>query len=340
MSLENSIEVTAESVEAAIRKGLEALSAAPYEVIVEVLDEPSEAYFGGEARPARVRLKRLTMPKPPLDMAAFSAQSAQSAQAQVVPLQIPRSEDRPLDTLTAAPAPRTGEQPARSRRDAKGGGRDRRDRRRGERSGKPERREEPGFSNLPDSAFGDVADYGVNDDEVPIFVETELIPDEQHDDEAQIGRVVLETLLEKMGLPGVQIEVRRSPAAAVDEPSPWVLNLIGMRIGGRLVGKRGETLAALQYLARLIASRELQRRAEFIVDVDNYKAKRASSLRVLALRLADDAVQKRRVVSMEPMPPHERRIVHMALRERADVTTRSVGEGRNRKVTIVPDDVE
>ncbi len=339
MNLENSIEVTGESVEAAIRKGLEALSAAPYEVIVEVLDEPGESYMGGEARPARVRLKRLTMPKPPLDMAAFSAQSAQNADAQVVPLYIPRSEDRPLDSLTATPPVRP--EPKPRDRGEKSGGRDRRERRRGDRGkGKSEQREEPGFSKLAEAGFGDVADYGVSDDEMPIFVETELVPDDQQDDEAQIGKVVLETLLEKMGLPGVRIEVRRAPASEVDEPTPWVLNLSGTRIGGRLVGKRGDTLAALQYLARLIASRELQRRAEFIVDVDNYKAKRASSLRVLALRLADDAARNRRVVSMEPMPPHERRIVHMALRERTDVSTRSVGEGRNRKVTIVPENAE
>ncbi|HVU12717.1 MAG TPA: R3H domain-containing nucleic acid-binding protein, partial [Phototrophicaceae bacterium] len=67
-----------------------------------------------------------------------------------------------------------------------------------------------------------------------------------------------------------------------------------------------------------------------------YKARRAQSLHALALRMADEAIQRNHVVTLEPMPPHERRIIHLALRARADVVTRSVGEGAARKVTIVP----
>ncbi len=66
MSSDNSVEVTGETIEAAIRKGLEALGAAPYEVIVEVLEEPSSGIFGTGAREAKVRLKRLSMQRPPM----------------------------------------------------------------------------------------------------------------------------------------------------------------------------------------------------------------------------------------------------------------------------------
>ena len=82
--------------------------------------------------------------------------------------------------------------------------------------------------------------------------------------------------------------------------------------------------------------RELQRRANVIVDVDGYKARRANMLKGLAQRMADQAIEKERTVTLEPMPPHERRIIHLALRDREDVETRSVGEGVGRKVTIVP----
>jgi spoIIIJ-associated protein len=103
-----------------------------------------------------------------------------------------------------------------------------------------------------------------------------------------------------------------------------------------LIGRRGETLAALQYITRLIASRELQHRANIVVDVGGYKMKRSRTLRDLAIRMADQAVQNKRVITLEPMPPYERRIIHLTLRDRTDVQTKSIGEGSSRKVTIIP----
>lgn len=333
MSLENSVEVTGESVEAAIRSGLEALGAAPYEVIVEVLEEPSSGMYGGEARPAKVRLKRLSMPKPPMEPPPPPK-----------PQQRPQPEPRPVETPNAETRTQSGRseesrdaqrEPQHDRRrqhdrGGRGGDRGKRGEDRRER-----RREEPGFAQFADADLGDQGDYGVSDEEAPLFMDANLVPESEQDDEAQVAKVVLETILEHMQLHAT-IEVRRAPAGDEEEASPWVLNVTGTRFGSRLVGRRGETLASMQYLTRLITSRELQRRAEVIVDVDGYKAKRAASLRALAVRMADDAVQSQRIVTLEPMPPHERRIIHLALRERSDVTTRSIGEGAGRKVTIVP----
>jgi spoIIIJ-associated protein len=103
-----------------------------------------------------------------------------------------------------------------------------------------------------------------------------------------------------------------------------------------LIGRRGETLASLQYVTRLITSRELQRRANIVVDVAGYKRRRTMKLNELARRMADQAINQKRTITLEPMPPYERRIVHLALRDREDVLTKSVGEGQSRKVTIVP----
>jgi spoIIIJ-associated protein len=86
----------------------------------------------------------------------------------------------------------------------------------------------------------------------------------------------------------------------------------------------------------LIASRELQRRANIVIDVEGYKTRREEMLHRLAVRMADQAVQLGRTVALEPMPPYERRIVHLALRDNPQVRTESIGEGEHRKVTIIP----
>jgi spoIIIJ-associated protein len=134
-----------------------------------------------------------------------------------------------------------------------------------------------------------------------------------------------------------RVEVRRTQQAEDEaESPPWLLEVTGSGDLSALIGRRGETLASLQYITRLITSRELQRRANIVIDVGGYKSRRMSKLDDLARRMADQAVEQGRTITLEPMPPYERRIIHMALRDREDVSTRSVGEGQERKVTIVP----
>jgi spoIIIJ-associated protein len=94
-------------------------------------------------------------------------------------------------------------------------------------------------------------------------------------------------------------------------------------------------LSALEFLTRLMVNQQVHTRTNFIVDVNGYRAKRAESLRKLALRMAEQVTQNGRTIAMEPMPPAERRIVHLALRDHPTVGTQSVGEGDRRKVTLV-----
>jgi spoIIIJ-associated protein len=129
--------------------------------------------------------------------------------------------------------------------------------------------------------------------------------------------------------------VAKSAESQSDEPQHWMLEIQGRDLGA-LIGRKGETLAALQYITRLIVSRDLERRANIVIDVEGYKARRETMLRRLAKRMAEQAIQRGRTVSLEPMPPHERRIIHLTLRDNPNVTTESVGEGDHRKVTIVP----
>lgn len=287
------VETTGESVEEAIAKGLKELGVGPTEVIVEVLEEASRGVFGLGARPARVRLQLLTVPKPP-------------------PTPAPEVK-APQREAAAAPRPAREERPAREDR--------------------PPREERPARP-APANDRKPAADYEVSEDDTGLLVTADEVPDADQDDEAQIAKVVLGELLGRMEIPA-RIIVRRAQPGEPGETAPWVLDVTGGNLN-RLIGRRGETLASLQYITRLITSRELQRRSEVVVDIGGYKARRAQTLHSLALRMADEAVQRNHTVSLEPMPPHERRIIHLALRERSDVVTRSVGEGAARKVTIVP----
>lgn len=242
------IEVTANSVEAAIDKGLAELKARPGEVVVEVLEEPNTGLFGFGAKEARVRLVLIGK----------------------------RSEEESQEYED----------------------------------------DSPGVQRSVESA----PPPGLADDEL--------------DEDALVGKQVLQDLLERMGV-DARIAVQRADDDDEGEDPHWMLNISGDRVN-RLIGRRGETLSSLQHIVRLICSRRLERRANIIVDAGGYKSGRSKRLRGLANRMAKQAVQQGRTITLEPMHPNERRIIHLTLRGRSDVMTQSVGEGRGRKVTIVP----
>jgi spoIIIJ-associated protein len=169
------------------------------------------------------------------------------------------------------------------------------------------------------------------EEELP--TESALPTDAELAEETRVGTEVLQALLKQMEF---EAEIVSRPAQTDgNEPKHWTLEIHGKDLGA-LIGRRGETLAALQYITRLMTSHQLGRRAHLVVDVEGYKSRRESMLQRLAKRMAEQAVQRGRTVSMEPMPPHERRIIHLTLRDHPDVTTESIGEGEHRKVTVVP----
>ncbi len=171
-----------------------------------------------------------------------------------------------------------------------------------------------------------------------VTVDTPPIVFPQDVPEFEIADQVIHEVLGLMEIDAT-VAVFQAPPSDRDEEGgpPWILNIEGDgdRISD-LVGKRGETLSALQYLTRLIVSKQTENRANIIIDVNGYRDSRSDKLEKLAHRMADQAVQTERVVNMEPMPPHERRIIHMVLRGRDDVETESKGQGNGRRVTIVP----
>lgn len=103
-----------------------------------------------------------------------------------------------------------------------------------------------------------------------------------------------------------------------------------------LIGKRSETLNALQYITRLIVGKEIERSVIIVLDVEGYRKRREHQLRQLAQRMAEQAIRTGRRQLLEPMPPNERRIIHIELRSNDQVETESRGEEPYRKVTIYP----
>ncbi|MBC8170945.1 MAG: Jag N-terminal domain-containing protein [Anaerolineae bacterium] len=292
-----SIEITADTVDDAIARGLSTLGVGPGDVIVEVLDEPTRGVFGIGARPAKVRLQLLRRPAPP------------------------PAPEPVIERETSAPEkPQAARSPEREVNRA--------DRNRDDR--RPKHRSDDNRDRQPRST-SDEYEYN-EEEEAYAFSET---PGDAAGEDGEVSKTVLLELLKNMGVKAT-VAITRGAASQPEENPPWLLNVEGRDINS-LIGRRGETLSSLQYITRLIASRLIGRRANIVVDVGEYKLRRSQKLRELALRMADQAVREARTVVLEPMPPHERRMIHMALRQRTDVSTKSTGEGEARKVTIIPD---
>ncbi len=164
---------------------------------------------------------------------------------------------------------------------------------------------------------------GIGSEESVIRVKPLAMPRE---DIVKVATEVLETLLRLMGVTGV-VEVSSGDM-------PVSFNIEGDDLG-ILIGRRGQALSCLQHIVRLVVAGRLKTWLPLNVDVCGYKGRRRESLERLALRLAEQVGLRRRAITLEPMPPDERRIVHLALADHPDVVTNSIGEGEDRKVVIL-----
>lgn len=142
----------------------------------------------------------------------------------------------------------------------------------------------------------------------------------------------ISTLLAKMEVKA-QVSAQR---VASDEERPVVEVDIHGNDLGVLIGRKAETLNALQYITSLIVGKQKEQWVQVVIDVEGYRNRREHQLRQMARRMAEQVVRTGRQQALEPMTAGERRIVHIELRNNPDVETISVGEGSARKVTIVP----
>jgi spoIIIJ-associated protein len=113
------------------------------------------------------------------------------------------------------------------------------------------------------------------------------------------------------------------------------LNIEGDK-SGLLIGRNGKTLDALQFIVNKIVNKTLEKKVRVIVDSENYRQRKIESLTQLALKLGDKAKRIKKPVTTNPLNPHDRRIVHMTLKEDEQLDTRSRGEGPLKKILIMP----
>lgn len=165
-----------------------------------------------------------------------------------------------------------------------------------------------------------------------VIAEAELSGDELELTKA--ARQVVEDLLERMKIKATVNAGIRKAIDDQDEDTVMV-NIEGDDLS-ILIGRRSETLNALQYIASLILGKQMDSWVALVIDVQGYRARRERQLRQLARRMAEQALQSGRKQMLEPMTAAERRIIHLELRGNNQVETESVGEEPNRKITILP----
>ncbi len=167
----------------------------------------------------------------------------------------------------------------------------------------------------------------------PARVRVELVTEERGD-VTEVAKDVLEALLTKMGIVA-SVMTQVQPASGQGEEVPIAFDIQGDDLG-ILIGRRGQTLACLQFVVRLIVGHQTKTWTPITIDVEGYRQRRSEKLRALAWRLAEQVRTRKSPFTLEPMLAYERRIIHLALADHPDVTTESIGEGEARKVVIRP----
>ncbi len=307
------IEASGKTVKDAIQNGLAQLGCTQDDVETSVIDMGSPGIFGMFGKPARVRL---TMKEKDtsfdIEMPVFTLDQPAPANRR----KAEKKPQEPKQTKTAAPKAAAPAAPAVSEESADAPAEEaapeKKARKPRQRKNNREARE-PRPEPVTEAAPAEPAEP---------FVAT---PEEELSDTAKRARDFLKGLTEHMGVPAA-IEVS-------DKPEQMRMQLSGENMS-ILIGRRGETLDALQYLTSLNVNRDREEYLRVSLDTENYRAKREEALRKLAVRMANRAKKSGRRVALEPMNPNERRILHSALQNDPEVTTHSEGEEPYRRVII------
>ncbi|MDQ4099360.1 MAG: protein jag, partial [Chloroflexota bacterium] len=156
-------------------------------------------------------------------------------------------------------------------------------------------------------------------------------------EDEQTAKAIVRELLDRMGIDADVMAVDNPSAVplSADDPPTIFIDIVGNDLG-MLIGRRGEHLGQIQYLVNLLVNRRLGTWSRVVLDVEGYRSRREESLIGLAERVARQVARSQRPIVLEPMPPNERRIVHLTLQAHPDVTTQSSGEGNQRRITVQP----
>ena len=296
------IDVTGKTEDEAIQSALAQLKMDRDDVSVEILERAKAGFLGIGSAPARVRVSyddgKAEEVKPVEKPAAPKPEKkVEPASApKAVPMYAPEVLQKKESRANDKPRTERGDRPARE---------DRREDRRENRAPRAERAERPVPQPKPIVGLGE----------------------ECHDEKSEQIRAFLKGLLEHMDS-AAEVKVYES------EKGRYKVFLEGEKLGA-LIGRRGETLDAIQQLTNYSINRGSEKnRARVQVDAENYREKREATLRALARRMAQKAIKYKRNMVLEPMNPYERRIIHSELQTFENVDTHSVGSDENRKVVI------
>ena len=302
-----------DSVESAVKLALADLKLTEDQVTVTVLEEPSRGFFGIGSKLAKVRVEK----KPEMVEVKEEPIKVEEPKKDIIPGRFENApsrtkydfrreakKDQKKETVEHSET-REHREP-REKRDYK----DRRDRRNDNRRDHRERRDRE-----PKAEF--TAEKPVLRERPADLVETTDHP----------VYLFLQEVATNMGL---TLDI----TASYNADNVYID--INGKDSGTIIGKRGQTLDAIQYLCSLVANKNSENYIRVVIDAENYRAKRERTLEQLANRLADKVRKTGRSVRLEPMNPYERKVIHATLQNRNGVTTRSEGEEPYRRVIIEP----
>lgn len=172
--------------------------------------------------------------------------------------------------------------------------------------------------------------FGVKEKDLPPTDDDQTAPAEEPD-EVIIARETINIILEKMHV-NANVTVRLGESDS-NRVQPVLIDIEGNDLSF-LIGRKAETINALQFISSLIVGRELGRWVPLQIDIQQYRKRREDELRKMARRIADQVADTGRQQALEPMPPNERRIIHIELRDHPAVETESDGEDPKRKVVV------
>jgi spoIIIJ-associated protein len=293
-------EFSGKSIDEAIAEGLRKLGLRSDQVTIEVVSKGSRGLFGLGSEPAVVRMA----PK-----GAGESSAVQSAPEQSTPATPPAAAAPLYEPALPAASGETAERAADMVSE-----------------GAP-------AATAPAAPVAAARPADV-ESAAPTPVAARSEPPEQDDEIAALAADMLNNVVRLMGF-DARVEAQWRDADDITEERHLLLSVHGRDVSA-LIGRRGETLENLQYLLRLMVNQRMHRWLNIIVDVEEYRSKRVDHLTHLAQRMADQVASTGRSFALEPMPPNERRIVHLALRDDTRIFTESTGEGERRKVNIFP----
>ena len=309
--MEKFITATGKTIDLAIEAGLTQLSMDRDSVSVEILETPKSGFFGIGASPAKVKLTYEAPDEPAAPAPALSSASRSKPKKPV--------SEKPAEAANApkviAPAAAPMQRPAEQRASAKPASE------RPERTDKP-RQEKPRQpkENKPRQEKPQQPKKEAAPAEPKVYT-----PAEPGSTEERIEQFI-KGLLEHMGSDAV-------PHAMKTADESYSVDLVGENLG-ILIGRRGETLDAIQHLANYAVNRGQNKRVRINVDAENYRLKREESLQRLAQKVAGKVTKYRRNITLEPMNAYERHVIHAALQDYPDVTTYSTGTEPNRRIVV------